>query len=321
MPVKPIDVSIIIPSYNRSLLLKETLESVIEQDFENWECIVVDDGSEEDNVSLVKKFQEKDSRFVILKRPENKPKGANSCRNYGLSITRSTFVCWLDSDDIMLSNHISTHLKEHRKERLVATVSNALSFHITRDNILQSWATITPMYDALEDMILGRISWQTASPVWRSESLSDNPFDERLQSSQEWLFHISMLMENINFKIVDMDTILIRRHDNRIGTQKTPEKLWSNFESRLIVFKKLHRNNKLTKTLDYKLIRDMHNPLKKAIRNKYIKTYIELLKSLCCILPKTRYRILVLKTLMFKAPVYIIFGKGETLFNIKKKLP
>ena len=76
-------VSIIIPTYNREHLIGETLNSIIAQTHTNWECIVVDDGSTDNTEEVLKNYKEKDKRFIFLKRPDNLPKGANTCRNIG----------------------------------------------------------------------------------------------------------------------------------------------------------------------------------------------------------------------------------------------
>ena len=81
-------ISIIIPTYNRSHLLGETLDSVLIQTYRNWECIVVDDGSTDYTPELMEFYIRKDSRFSFYRRPEEKAKGANACRNYGFEKSR-----------------------------------------------------------------------------------------------------------------------------------------------------------------------------------------------------------------------------------------
>ena len=74
-------VSIIIPTFNRAHLLGETLNSVINQTYSNWECIVVDDGSSDYTEQLMEFYIQKDPRIIFVRRPDNRPKGANACRN------------------------------------------------------------------------------------------------------------------------------------------------------------------------------------------------------------------------------------------------
>ena len=81
-------VSIIIPNYNRADLIVETLNSIIAQTYTNWECIVVDDGSTDDSIKVIDEYSKLDPRIYLYIRPNHKRKGANSCRNYGLEMSR-----------------------------------------------------------------------------------------------------------------------------------------------------------------------------------------------------------------------------------------
>ena len=110
-------ISIIIPTYNRSNFIGETLDSILAQNYKNWECIIVDDASTDYTDELLDFYCKKDSRIQYFHRPLELKKGANSCRNYGFSRSRGKYVKWFDSDDVM---HIS-YLK-HNIETLNSKV-------------------------------------------------------------------------------------------------------------------------------------------------------------------------------------------------------
>ena len=82
-------VSIIILTFNRGHLIGETLDSVMLQTYENWECIVVDDGSRDNTSKLLKSYVQKDSRFQYHHRSSKRLKGANACRNYGFELSKN----------------------------------------------------------------------------------------------------------------------------------------------------------------------------------------------------------------------------------------
>src|SRR5690606_23458457 len=94
-------VSIIIPFYNSQEYLAETLESVADQSFINWECLCIDDGSTDNSAMIVENFIARDDRFKIFSRPSHLRKGGNSCRNYGFQQAKGEYVQWFDSDDLM----------------------------------------------------------------------------------------------------------------------------------------------------------------------------------------------------------------------------
>src|SRR5690606_36556858 len=133
MPNQPL-VSIIIPTFNRAHLIGETLDSVLAQTYQNWECIVVDDGSTDKTEATVGAYLKRDARFRLFKRPDHKPKGANACRNYGFEKSKGEYVQWFDSDDLMHPEKLTIKIKyafSQRADIIVAT-------HTTDDNIILS---------------------------------------------------------------------------------------------------------------------------------------------------------------------------------------
>ena len=105
-------ISIIIPTYNRASIIGQTIDSVLNQTFEDWECLVVDDGSDDSTEEVLKDYIIKDKRIKFYKRPLSDPKGANSCRNFGFQNSKGNYIQWLDSDDIISETKLETQYKE-----------------------------------------------------------------------------------------------------------------------------------------------------------------------------------------------------------------
>jgi len=104
-------ISIIIPTYNREHLIGNTLKSLVNQTYQNWECIVVDDGSTDNTKNIIESYRNNDNRFSFYKR-EILPKGASHCRNIGLSKAKGQFVVFLDSDDELLEFCLENRIKK-----------------------------------------------------------------------------------------------------------------------------------------------------------------------------------------------------------------
>jgi glycosyltransferase involved in cell wall biosynthesis len=98
--------------YNRATLVSETLDSVLDQTYTDWECIVVDDGSTDNSVEVVQKYVDKDSRFKLLIRPEERIKGAPTCRNIGYENSLGDLIYFFDSDDILSPEFMETVIDE-----------------------------------------------------------------------------------------------------------------------------------------------------------------------------------------------------------------
>jgi glycosyltransferase involved in cell wall biosynthesis len=91
-----ISVSIIIPNYNGALFLPDALNSVLAQTISDWECIIIDDGSTDDSIKVIKKYTARDKRFRLIKLPHG---GVSIARNAGLDVARGEYIAFLDSDD------------------------------------------------------------------------------------------------------------------------------------------------------------------------------------------------------------------------------
>lgn len=89
-------ISIIVPCYNQAEYLDECLQSVLDQTFQDWECIIVNDGSPDHTEAVSKKWIEKDNRFIYLYKENG---GLSSARNAGIEIAKGKWILPLDSDD------------------------------------------------------------------------------------------------------------------------------------------------------------------------------------------------------------------------------
>jgi glycosyltransferase involved in cell wall biosynthesis len=89
-------ISIIVPCYNQAQYLGEALQSVLDQTFINWECVIVNDGSPDNTKEVAEVWIKKDSRFKYLEKPNG---GLSSARNAGITIAKGEFILPLDADD------------------------------------------------------------------------------------------------------------------------------------------------------------------------------------------------------------------------------
>lgn len=100
-------VSIIIPTFNYGAYIAETLTNLLDQTFNNWECIIVDDGSTDDTAVVVKRFTEKDRRIQYH---QQQNRGVSAARNQALSLARGQFIQLLDADDLLSASKLGTQI-------------------------------------------------------------------------------------------------------------------------------------------------------------------------------------------------------------------
>ena len=91
-------VSVIMPVYNCERFLAEAIESVISQSYQNWELLIVDDGSKDKSVPIIESYVEKDSRIRLYKN-ESGEHGPGIARNYGMEHISGKYTYFIDADD------------------------------------------------------------------------------------------------------------------------------------------------------------------------------------------------------------------------------
>jgi teichuronic acid biosynthesis glycosyltransferase TuaG len=89
-------VSIIMPVFNAGQFIEQAVQSVLDQTYGNWELLIVNDGSTDDSLHVVQKFN--DERIFIFHQAN---RGVSAARNAGLANMRGEFFCFLDADDIL----------------------------------------------------------------------------------------------------------------------------------------------------------------------------------------------------------------------------
>ena len=312
---KPL-ISLIIPAYNRAFVISETLQSVLHQSYDHWECLVVDDGSDDNTEEVVQTFIKADSRISYHKRPTHKSKGANACRNYGFEQSKGDYINWLDSDDLLDENHFSKHISWHQQGDILASVSVVDTFQKSVQVKMGLWANPFPEDDVIDDMCIGKVSWQTASVVWHRSALPQVPFNEQLQSSQEWTFHMEQMIKKIPHTVFKDTTVYVRRHSERTGKDFSPKKYRSMFLSRFLIYKKLYSSKELSVLREQGLIKRMAQASKGAARAKFISTVAGHYRKWFSLLFTSRHKGKIIGILLLGIPLYLIVGKGEKFFKI-----
>jgi len=259
-------VSIIIPVFNRAHIVKETIESIKNQTYSNWEALFIDDGSTDDTIEIIKSASKNDPRFILLRRPKSRVKGANTCRNIGIENAEGEYLIFLDSDDLLsdscLAERIVTISREPKYDFIV--FPGLVFTNKTKNaNTLISCPEIENDFDSILDHFLKfDVPWVIFSPIWRLSSIQKTKLDwaENRKCFQDIEFHIKALCKGLRFKIMSEsqpDTYWRRNDDlEHIGSSIVNE---LNIES------------------TYQMLRDMYHVLQKKnlLNRKRIKNLIK----------------------------------------------
>ena len=195
-------ISVIIPNYNKSDYILETLESLRQQTFQNWEAIIVDDCSDDASVDLVSKVVEIDSRFRLF--VNDCSEGGASARNRGLRSARGEYVLFLDSDDLLAETCLSIRvgiLEENLSCDFIVSPMGVFEFDIT--DSYREWRAKEGQNHLLQ-FLRHELPWSTAQPTWRLDFLLRiNGFDSEYLRLQDVELHTRALMEpDVSYEII-----------------------------------------------------------------------------------------------------------------------
>lgn len=191
--MKPL-ISIIIPNYNRGHLLKDVLDSVINQTYQPLEIIVVDDKSTDDSIAIIQRLQETISNLILIQQEANS--GANACRNLGVSRANGTFIAFLDSDDYFLPTKIEKQMavfNQYPEIGFVVTGFGSKAIHPIPEGIV-------PIKETIMQNNLGGFS---TLMVKKSLFLQVGGLDCHLQSCQDWDLFLKLLTVSKGYKMFE----------------------------------------------------------------------------------------------------------------------
>ncbi|MBO5428229.1 MAG: glycosyltransferase [Prevotella sp.] len=182
-------VSIIIPIYNTEAKLRACLDSIASQTFTDFECLMVDDGSEASTADICDEYSQRDKRFVAI---HKKNGGVSSARNLGIDNAIGEWICFVDSDDRIKPEHIFSLLQAASNDvdivlcgyedvlpDKVATHSYDNDKYVGKEKIRE--------FLAESDVLSYMIPWDR---IYRSEIIREYNirFDQRLSISEDRLF-------------------------------------------------------------------------------------------------------------------------------------
>lgn len=112
-------ISIIVPCYNQSMYMRETLDCLLKQTIEDWECVIVNDGSTDETLEIAKAYVAMDRRFMLVDKPNG---GLADARNAGIKASHGRYILPLDSDDLIAPTYTEkavTYFEEYPETTLV----------------------------------------------------------------------------------------------------------------------------------------------------------------------------------------------------------
>lgn len=213
-------VSVIIPCYNRSHFIREAVESVITQTYRPLEILIIDDGSTDGTSEEVQRLAETiKTNEVTLRYIRQENAGAPAARNHGLKIASGEFIQYLDSDDVLLPEKISSQLllfKESPETDIVYSKA-----YITTEDLVPTHRFFgRPLTNDGRD--LAELRWQTMCSLTRRTFFEKSGnWDESLGKGQEFELNIRSLLAGAQVQFLDKFLAAQRTHGHgHLGASK-----------------------------------------------------------------------------------------------------
>jgi glycosyltransferase involved in cell wall biosynthesis len=222
-------VSVIIPAYNAERFVAGAIESVLAQTLQDWDLIVVDDGSEDGTAQVVKPFLA-DCRVQYI---HQRNKGLPGARNAGALVSNGQYLAFLDADDFLAPNALEMMRGKFDESGAAWLNVGVLKLDGTHRTVRHPW---TPDGDLL--LAILKDDFIVRSPFYpRKEFFAIGMYDEQIRMREDWDLNIRMIAATKPFALLDEPLYLYSRTEGSITTGNLP-KLFSYTES---VLRKHHK--------------------------------------------------------------------------------
>jgi glycosyltransferase involved in cell wall biosynthesis len=219
----PTLVSVIIPAYNASAYIEETIQSIVSQSYQKWEIIVVNDGSTDKTTEIIGCFT--DSRLKLVNQQNA---GVAAARNKGLLQANGEFIVFFDSDDLMTPEFLSERVIALRGDASVGYVGG-----LVQTFPVKSKTKVAAAADPVNEILFFNSSFATvpSNYMFRTRMLTDNgiKFNEKLSSTADRFFilEVSRYAKGRNLK-GEKGKLLYRFTSQSMSNNVTPKLIIDN---------------------------------------------------------------------------------------------
>lgn len=200
-------VSIITPMYNSEAYIEETIKSVIHQSYEKWEMLIIDDGSIDNSINIVKGYVKRDKRIKLIEKEKNQ--GAAIARNIGIKESIGRYIAFLDSDDLWMSTKLEDQIIFMTNNKTVLSYSSyekidEFGNHLKNINIIKTRPTY---HDLLKSNHIGCLTAMIDLKLMNGEK----PYMPNIKTRHDHGLWLSILLKG--YKVIGNPKVLAKyRH-------------------------------------------------------------------------------------------------------------
>ena len=211
-------VDIILPNYNKEFFLAEAINSVIDQNYDNWKLLIIDDCSTDNSKRIIQKFSNNEKiKIIYLK----KNMGVSFARNLGIRLSNSKYISFLDSDDLWTPSKLKEQINFMEKNNHIFTYTDYTPF-LVKNNLRKK--IITPNYFNFETFIdnssIGTSTMMILRSVVKTTRFPKTPVLE------DFPFKCKILKKIKLAKKFNQNTVFYRITKNSLGSNKLKNLFW-----------------------------------------------------------------------------------------------
>ena len=246
-------------TYNRSHFILETLLSIQNQTYSEFECLIIDDRGTDNTLEVITPILNKDSRFKFSKRPDNYKKGLPGCRNYGIDLAQGDYIIFFDDDDIVHPENLKINLEVIQDPNVDFCHYQKMSFEKQQPIINNSPITIVaPLTrEDIKKVVTQEIGLASCTVLWKKKCFNTIRFNETLLYAEEWECYTRIISENFKGMIISNVLYYNKKHPNsNTGEffQNNPVRRTSQADAVVLVVQNLKEKQLLTNSLIQYLI-------------------------------------------------------------------
>ncbi|TDG37151.1 glycosyltransferase [Pedobacter changchengzhani] len=201
--ISNLKISVIVPCFNQARFLNECITSLIKQNYTNWECLIVNDGSTDNTEEKSIEWQKKDNRILYVKKENG---GLSSARNVGLQHATGDYIQFLDSDDFLDPNKFLKSINKISNNKNTVVITNFALFEDKNQEILAP-------YCKLEEAHFNQLTllkdWDKSftipihCAIFPQNLIKNFSFFEDLKAKEDWLFWVQIYKNNPPTAFID----------------------------------------------------------------------------------------------------------------------
>ena len=281
-------VTVIMPVYNASKYLDKSIQSILNQTYKDFKFIILNDGSTDNSLDIIKKYSDTDSRIELVDKPNT---GAASSFNYGLKICNSKYIARMDSDDISMPDRLHVQINYLEKYKNIDVLGSAIKTIDENDNELKSIFFPDNYSDIIDRMDLTSPIANPSAMIKKSVFEDIGDLDTNTDPADDYDFLVKAV---VNKKIItNINQILLkyRLHQENLSKINHHKQIKFSYNSRKMLIEEGLLSSKITEKeyqirnlpsitdFEYENYKnDIKSYYKNDKKNKYF--YLEILSNL-----------------------------------------